>query len=42
MTLSGVIIDFAFFFEFGSVYTAISRVKNINQIVAISYPTTVI
>ena len=38
-TLKGVILDLASFFEFGSYYTAISRVKFKKDILLLSYPT---
>ena len=39
--MKGVIIDFGSFFEFGSAYTAISRVKRLEDIKIVSYPVAV-
>ena len=40
-TLRGVLIDFGSFFEFGSAYTALSRVKTIDDVKILTLPTSV-
>ena len=36
--MEGVIVDFASLFEYGSGYTALSRVKELNKIKLLTYP----